>query len=185
MRSGDYDLYKTQLHIVAWYDYKEKHNESNLTNLEYRRILMEFCNLVVEEVMNNPDGFKIPNNFGTLQMIGTPAKSKLNYGQKKNLKLVRTDGYVYSLKWLRNNYRCKIQKIWYFRFKTGRLIKDKIFESVLKDKFFTWLKLDSPYLISRLEDAEIGKGVTKDNYFRKKGQGLLKRQNRKCKQEEQ
>lgn len=178
MRSGDYDLYKVQLHIVAWYDYKEKHNHSNLTNLEYRRILADFKDLVIEEVFNNIDGFEIPYKFGTLQMIGVPAKSKLNYGEKKNLKLIRTEGYVYSLRWLRNNYRCKIKKIWYFKFKTGRLIKNAIFKSVLNDKFFNWLKLDEARLIQRLEDPEIKKGVASDNYLRKKGQGLLKIQNK-------
>ena len=176
MRSGDYDLYKTQLHIVAWYDYKEKHNESNLTNLEYRRILMEFCNLVIEEVFNNIDGFEIPNKFGTLQIIGIPANPKL-YGWKRGqLKLARTENYVYALRWLKNNYRCKIKNIHYFESKTGLLIRRKIQKAIIEDRFYNWLKLDSYTQICRLEDMETGKGVSNDNFLRKKGQGLLKRQ---------
>lgn len=178
MRSGDYDLYKVQLHIVAWFDYRDNYNESNLTNLEYRRILKDFTDLIIEEVFNNPDGFEIPNKFGTLQMIGLPAKSKLNYGEKKYFKLIRTEGYVYSLRWLRTNYRCKIKKIYYFGFKTGRLVQKKIYNAIKEDRFFNWLKLDYHSLISRLEDLEINKGVRQDNYKRKKGQGLLKRQNK-------
>lgn len=186
MRSGDYDLYKVQLHIVAWYDYKEKHNEANLTNLEYRRILKDFCDLVMEELFTNMDGFEIPNKFGTLMMIGTPVKDELNYREKKTLKLVRTEGYVYSLRWLRNNYRCKVKKIYFFKFYTGKLIQKKIYKAVLEDRFFNWLKVDNYLLISRLEDPEIGKGISEDKYKRKKGQGLLKRQNKQWnKQEEQ
>jgi hypothetical protein len=176
MRSGDYDLYKVQLHIVAWYDYKEKHNDANLTNLEYRRILKDFCDLVMEEVFTNIDGFEIPNKFGTLMMIGLPPKSKLTKYEKQILKLVRTENYVYSLRWLRNNYRCKVKNIYYFTFSTGKLIRKKIYACILKDRFFNWLRLDQYHLISRLEDFEINKGISEDNYKRKKGQGLLKQQ---------
>ncbi len=176
MRSGDYDLYKVQLHIVAWYDYKEKYNEANLTNLEYRRILADFKDLVMEEIFENPDGFEIPNKFGTLRMIGTPVNQYLNPSEKKYFKLVRTDGYVYSLKWLRNNYRCKVKKIYYFTFYTGLLVRKKIHQAILQDRFFSWLKLKSYRLIKRLEDTDNPKGVSADNYKRKKGQGLLKRQ---------
>lgn len=180
MRSGDYDLYKTQLHIVAWYDYKEKHNVSNLTNLEYRRILMDFTDLVLEEIFNNSEGFEVPNKFGTLQMIGLPAQKVLLTNKKPSVyKLIRTEGYAYSLRWLRMNYRVKVRNIYYFKFSTGKLIRNKIQKAILEDRFFNWLKLDNYHLIKRLEDIETNKGVSEDIYKRKKGQGLLKKQNRK------
>lgn len=178
MRSGDYDQYKTQLHIVAWYDYKANYNKSNLTNLEYRRILMDFCNLVMEEVFNNPDGFKIPYDFGTLQMIGEPPIDALYPWRRAQMKLTRTENYVYALRWLKHNYRCKVRNIYFFKFKTGALIRQKIQQAIKEDRFFDWLKVENHDHIGRLEDFEIGKGVMSDKYKLKKGQGLLKRQNK-------
>ena len=140
---------------------------------------MEFCNLVIEEVFNNIDGFEVPNKFGTLQIIGIPANPKL-YGWKRGqLKLARTENYVYALRWLKHNYRCKVKNIHYFESKTGLLIRRKIQKAIIEDRFYNWLKLDNYSQICRLEDMETGKGVTKDNFLRKKGQGLLKRQLKK------
>ena len=55
-------------------------------------------------------------------------------------------------------------------------MRKKIHQEILQDRFFSWLKLKSYRLIKRLEDTDNPKGVSADNYKRKKGQGLLKRQ---------
>lgn len=134
---GDYDKYKCTVSHECWRKFSEEYpNELDYWTL--RRIISTMGDLIIEEVINNPSGFRLPGDYGHLIMGGTPIKSIKARRSNSTLNLSRTENYVYSLIWLhgvQNNRG-------FYRFKTAKLVRNYITKCIREDKFLNWIKVN-------------------------------------------
>jgi len=152
---GDYDFYKTRVIMTAFNRLKEEHPEliNRIGFWNYRKIMTEFNELMLEEVFNNVQGFELPFSFGRLIMVGFKIKKKTPYVEhsKKHLHLSRTENYVYRLVWLLHQDSAHIPHVEFWNFRTEKLVAGKIVKRIKEDRFFHWIKMNSTKDIIKYE----------------------------------
>lgn len=133
--------YRTQVESYKHYIENSKsveNGEKPLTYWEYRKVLSKLSDLILEEVLNNSMGFKLPLNLGTLIIIGRKARKNIPI-RKCYYKLTLTEGYIYGLHWIYH----KVPNGWLIKYETPKLFKNVIIKAIKNDKFFKWIKFDT------------------------------------------
>lgn len=133
---GDYGEYKCTVSHECWKRFKKEFPET-VDYWTLRKILSTMNDLIIDEVIDNPSGFKLPYNFGHLIMAGTLVKSPKSRMKGTPLNLARTENYVYSLVWLPGVQYNRT----FYRAKTPKLIQRYITKCIREDKFLNWIKV--------------------------------------------
>jgi len=154
--NGEFNRYKTIVSVEAYREFAKlypNHRELGMNYWVIRRILSSMNDLIMEEVYNHPLGFSLPYNFGCLRMIGVKVKSKrTDVTKMKKIDYSRTEGYIYSLQWLRNPKKIRIKRLHFYKFVTAKLVRKAITKKIREDGFFNWTKLVDRKDIKRLND---------------------------------
>lgn len=137
---GDYSLYKTRSYVNAWLDYNNLNHKNKIGYWQFRKVLSTLTDEIMTEVINCPLGIELPEQLGSLVMIGFKV-DKLPKMNKVKFKMATTDGYVYRLRWTEGVGTRKWKL--YFHFDVGKAIQKRIYEAIKDNKFFNWIRVPS------------------------------------------
>lgn len=124
--------------------------ESGITKEQHRFIINECSKLIIEEIVNRNDGFKLPNSLGTLCVIGSPpdVPIKVNHLYRKDRKIyhrnANTGGILYKVTFLNKRKadgRCENGKL--LTFQTAVPLRKAISEKISKNKISQWSVVES------------------------------------------
>ena len=139
---GDYNRYTDYTFVDFWKANKHKYKFKRKKALE---ILKKFANLVHEEMLNNPDGFRLPSRVGTLIIYGVRAdckdvrrSTKEKRFELRNLntdRIVYIPGYIYGKS--RGNHTAAV--LW--QFKSTVPLRQKMKSKIDEGNFRHWFVL--------------------------------------------
>lgn len=139
---GDYNKYTDYTFFDFWNQNKNKYKISKARSQE---IIRKFGELVHEEMLSNPDGFRLPYRVGTLIIAGveTDCKDVKRSTKEKRLELrnLKTNKVVFFPSYIFGKSRgaCYLSLLW--RFKSTVPLRRKIKERVDLDMFRHWFVL--------------------------------------------
>lgn len=112
-------------------------------------ILREFSKQAIKCVVENREGFLLPEPFSTLVIEGRKKRAVDFKATKKYNKVIyhtnmNTDGYAFNVKYYHNregyNKRLKSVLMYIFKFKSYKLIKYAIKEAIDKGNWRNWIR---------------------------------------------
>lgn len=109
------------------------------TQLKVFTIISE---LIVQEVLDNRDGFQFPHNMGRLMIIGSK-KKKADIVPKY---YYTTDGYTYNVKYLMTR-RLARKFMRYRKLIPARVFYNSIKKRIAQDQFYHWYRYDNFNLV--------------------------------------
>lgn len=135
--------------------FKENEDTQGITKKDLVTFFKVLREEITQEVLTNPDGFKMPRNIGLLRMVGIKLKKISVNGKErvKKYKLLRTDNYVFGLYWFRGNDNFRNCKYW--KSETGKKIKDQITKAVKEDRISHCIKIEHRNDLLGLRQADL------------------------------
>lgn len=140
---GDYNLYTDYTFVDFW---KQNNKKYSFTREQAGAVLKKFAKMVHEEVLNNPDGFRLPSNVGTIIISGNKGFPKDNKRSTPDKIIehrnVHSDGLVFSCDYIfgLGRGRCYGSLLW--RFRTTVPLRKAIQKRVLDNDYQHWLVVD-------------------------------------------
>jgi hypothetical protein len=150
---GDYRKYKAQCKQGYYQIYKDQYKDSpdKLEYWDYRKFLQIVSEEIFNATVNNPDGFQLPLHLGFYKMVGAKLRKPSKASRKIKLQyyfLGATENYIYSLRWYEG---FGVKNSHFFKFKTGKLFKSKIYKLIKEEKYLNWIRVDSQIDASKLK----------------------------------
>lgn len=168
---GDMNQYTQYTFADFW---KLNHKQYKLSKLEARDTMRKFAQLVHEEMLNNPDGFKIPR-IGTLIIFGIKTDTKISYLSTKEKRVefrnVKTDRVCYfpTYIWGKNRGKCRFSLLW--NIKSTVPLRKKIKQKIDNNDFNHW------FILKNRRDApmyDISPELRKDAYQKRNSKQVKK-----------
>lgn len=141
---GDYNKY-TDFTFSDFWKLNKKKYKGKISWKEARAIMIKFAKLVHEEMLNNPDGIKLPSNVGTLIITGaeghpkdykhTTKEKRVEHRNVKTNQVVYSCGYIYGTK----RGKCFSSLLWQYRSTVP--LRQAIKDRVVEDNFHHWFVL--------------------------------------------
>jgi hypothetical protein len=135
--------------------WKERPSRWGVTRTEYRHILRVLSELVRNEMVDNPMGFKLPFRFGLMLVHGHRQNSTDLYNSKVYERAVyhrnvHSEGVTFCSVYLYGKDRGRFAGSSLFAFKSGYLLRRAITKRIREDRFEHWLQVEWKRDIKRL-----------------------------------
>jgi tricorn protease-like protein len=139
---GDYNRYTDYTFVDFWNQNKNNYKFSRVKALE---ILKRFANLVHEEMLTNPDGFRLPSRVGTLIIYGveTDCKDMKRSTKDKRFELrnLNTNRIVFSPGFIFGQSRGNHSGAILWKFKSTVPLRQKMKQKIDEGNFRHWFVL--------------------------------------------
>jgi hypothetical protein len=146
MSSGKYKTKNRINYSIAKYfeEFKEQNPTTNITAKQYVEILKESNKLIGQAILENPHGFKLPNNIGYIAIDKYKIRNKIpidwvtsrKLGKKTYLTNLHSFGFIYRIRFYKNPNKAHLC---YYVFKAQRLLKRSLAQKIFGGKEYEHL----------------------------------------------
>jgi hypothetical protein len=154
-----------------WKAYKEKY-KSEISYSDFTSIIKETNKKIAESILEDEDGFKLPENLGYLCIIKYKTKKKAinwadtkKYGKKIYFLNLHSFGYRYHIKWFKTGIsRFAFNEV--FKFAPLRIMRTDVSKKIRAGKNYNEWTLKDFWDSNKLEKLVHKKLKLEDEYYK-------------------